>query len=223
MALRLQRVSTRGTGIAGLTCFALTALGALAEPTFYIPATDAPADEFARFAAEHSADLPLALLLYGLSFGVFLVFAAGVWARLRAAEGEPAPLAAAFALAAAAMTALILTGFVPEAVAAYRAPSGETARLLSDLSFGILAASGIPTAVACGAYAVVVWRSRTLPVWTAWIAVVAATAHLFIAATFLFDSGFLSLEGQVITWIPATMFAWIVGTSVALLRVPDRR
>jgi hypothetical protein len=93
---------------------------------------------------------------------------------------------------------------------------------LSDLSFGLLAASGVPTAVACGAYATVVRRTRALPAWTAWIAVFAAAAHVLIAATFLFDSGFLSLEGQVITWIPATMFAWILGTSVALLRVPDR-
>jgi hypothetical protein len=31
-------------------------------------------------------------------------------------------------------------------------------------------------------------------------------------------SGFFSLEGGVIIAIPATLFAWITGTSIALLR-----
>jgi hypothetical protein len=211
-------VSTRGTGIAGIACFALIVVAGLIEPTFDIPATTASPSEFARYAADHGTDLPLALFLWSVAFGLFLIFAAGVWARLRAAEGDPATLSATFALAAAAMTVLILAGFVPEAVAAYRAPDGEDARLLSDLSFGLLAASGVPTAVACGAYAAVVRRTGTLASWSAWIAVVAAAAHIVVAATFLFDSGFLSLEGQVITWVPVTMFAWIGATSVALLR-----
>ncbi len=215
-------MSTRGTGIAGLVCFGLIVLGAAAEPTFDIPATTAPPEEFAQYVADHQDDLPIALFLYGAAFGVFLLFAAGVWARLRDAEGEPASLSAAFALSAAAMSALIIAGFVPEAVAAYRAPDADTARLLNDLSFGILAASGIPTAVACGTFAAVVFRTGTLARWSASIAVLAAAAHVLIAATFLFDSGFLSLEGQVITWIPATMFAWIVAASVALLRAPRR-
>jgi hypothetical protein len=124
-----------------VACLVLIVFGAAVEPTFDIPPTTAAPEEFATHVGEHGSDLPVALFLYGLAFGVFLLFAAGVWARLRGAEGEPAPLSAAFALGAATMTALILAGFVPEAVAAYRAPSGETARLLSDLSFWILAAA----------------------------------------------------------------------------------
>jgi hypothetical protein len=211
-------VSTRGTGITGIACFALIVVAGVIEPTFDIPPTTAPPSEFARYAGEHPTDLPLALFIWSLAFGLFLVFAAGVWARLRVAEGDPAVLSASFALAASAMTVLILAGFVPEAVAAYRAPDGDDARLLSDLSFGLLAASGVPTAVACGAYAAVVRRTGTLAAWSAWIAVVAAAAHIVIAATFLFDSGFLSLEGQVITAVPATMFAWILAAGVAMLR-----
>jgi hypothetical protein len=30
-------------------------------------------------------------------------------------------------------------------------------------------------------------------------------------------NGFFSLEGQVITAIPATLFAWIMGTGIAML------
>jgi len=31
--------------------------------------------------------------------------------------------------------------------------------------------------------------------------------------------GFLSLEGSVIVWVPATFFAWILATSVVMLRL----
>ena len=207
-------MSIRGSGIAGLACFGLIAIGAIVEPTFGIPATDAPPAEFASYVADHHGDLPPALLAYGLAFGVFLVFAAGVWTLLRRFDEI---LGATFALAAAAMSALIVAGFVPEAVAAYRRPGAELARTLNDLSFGILAFSAIPTAVATAAFAAVVLRSRCLPAWTAWVATLAAAAHVVLAASFLFHSGFFSLEGQGITWIPATMFAWILATSVALV------
>jgi len=56
-----------------------------------------------------------------------------------------------------------------------------------------------------------------LPRWSAWLAVLAASAHVVLLASFLVTDGFFSLEGQVITVIPATLFAWIAGTSIAML------
>jgi hypothetical protein len=103
---------------------------------------------------------------------------------------------------------------------AYRAPSVAVPRELYDLCFGLLAISGLPTALALGAYAAIVFGARPLPGWTAWVAVVGAAAHLLIAATFFFKSGFLSLEGGVIVAIPVTMFLWLLAASVCLLRAP---
>jgi hypothetical protein len=47
---------------------------------------------------------------------------------------------------------------------------------------------------------------------------VAALAHLVLLASLVITSGFFSLEGGVVIAIPATLFAWIVGTSIVLLR-----
>jgi hypothetical protein len=53
--------------------------------------------------------------------------------------------------------------------------------------------------------------------WTAWLGVVGAVAHVALLASFVVSEGFFSLEGQVITAIPATLFIWIVGTGIGML------
>jgi hypothetical protein len=71
-----------------------------------------------------------------------------------------------------------------------------------------------------------VFRDGRLPGWTAVVAVAAALAHLALLASLTITSGFFSLEGGVTIAIPATLFAWILGTSIALLRTrfkADRR
>src|SRR3954451_8543363 len=130
-------MSTRAAGIAGLLCFALVVAGGLVEPLWDWPPTDAPAERVAEVVADRRDTTLPSLFLYTLAFGVFIPFAAGVWARLRASEPDPGPLAATFGLGAAGMAALIVAGFVPVAVLAYRAPSAATALTLRDLSFGI--------------------------------------------------------------------------------------
>jgi hypothetical protein len=86
------------------------------------------------------------------------------------------------------------------------------------MTFGLLALSGIPTAVCLGAYAALVLRNRCLPAWTGWLAILAVDAHILIAASFMSHGSFLSLEGAVIVAVPATFFAWILATSAVLLR-----
>ena len=39
-----------------------------------------------------------------------------------------------------------------------------------------------------------------------------------LLASFAATSGFFSLEGQAITAIPATLFAWVLATGVAMFR-----
>jgi hypothetical protein len=46
---------------------------------------------------------------------------------------------------------------------------------------------------------------------------VGSLAHVVLLASFVVSEGFFSLEGQVITAIPATLFIWIVGTGIAML------
>jgi hypothetical protein len=49
-------------------------------------------------------------------------------------------------------------------------------------------------------------------------AAVAALAHLVLFASLAITSGFFSLEGGVTIAIPATLFAWVIATSIVLLR-----
>ncbi len=46
----------------------------------------------------------------------------------------------------------------------------------------------------------------------------AAVAHLVLLASLVITSGFFSLQGGVIIAIPAMLFAWILATSIVLLR-----
>jgi hypothetical protein len=68
------------------------------------------------------------------------------------------------------------------------------------------------------AYAALVVRFGGLPKWTAYLATLSACAHVLIAASFLSHGAFLSLESEVIVWVPATFFVWILAVSAAFFR-----
>ncbi len=214
----------RLAGLAGLGSFACIAIAALviAPPLWSAPETGASAQTILEYAEDNRERVLASLFVYSIAMGLFLCFAAGLTARFFRLRGDAsAALTVAFALGAVSLTTLILAGFVPGGVSAYRPQTPELARMLLDLTFALLAFSGIPTAVCLGAYAALTLRTRALPAWTGWLAFLSALAHVLIAATLLFPSGFLSLEGGVTVWVPATFFAWILATSIALLR-PER-
>ena len=79
--------------------------------------------------------------------------------------------------------------------------------------------SGVPTALALGSYAAQVFRDQPLT----WLDSVArgrgrSGAHR-APASLVIASGFFSLEGGVTIVIPGMLFAWILGTSIVLLRM----
>src|SRR4051794_20251751 len=210
-------------GVAGVLGFALAAIGSVGiglfdnGTLFDFPATTSSAAEIAGFVAEHRGPALAAMVFNTLGVSLWLVFGAGVWLLLR--ERGETLLSACFALGLAGFVTLILAGFVPFFVLAYRSGYGPQARLLYDLlTFGMLAMSGVPTTIACAAFALHVRRTAVLPGWTALLAAIAACAHVVLLASFLVGHGFFSLQGQVITAIPATLFIWILGTSIAMLR-----
>jgi hypothetical protein len=59
--------------------------------------------------------------------------------------------------------------------------------------------SGIPTAVSLASFAVAVYLHRTLPPYTAHLAIVAAAAHVLLLAAFVVHDGPLSLQGFLTT------------------------
>ena len=204
-------------GLAGVLSIALGIAAVPVDQMWTFPGTGATAAEITGFIDAHRSALLIAMVLNTIAVGLWLVFGAGVWLRLREATGGESVLSACFLIGLVSFVTLLLAGFTAFFLLVYRVPEASDSRLLYDLSFGLLAMSGIPTALALGAYAALVFRSGCLPRWTASVAAVAALAHLVLLASLLVTSGFFSLEGGVTIAIPATLFAWIAGTSVAMM------
>lgn len=200
----------------GVACGTLG--GAIIAPVWLLPGTRSTTVQFASFVLAHRTELLVGMLLNTTGVGLWLVFGAGVWSCFHRNPEADSFLSACFALGMVAMVALLFGGFVVMFVLTYRAGPVAEARTLCDLTFGMLAMSGLPAAIALSAYAALVIRTGFLARSTERLAIIAAVAHLLLLFTFLPRSGFFSLEGQVITAIPATLFLWIAVTSVAMLR-----
>jgi hypothetical protein len=215
---------TRLIGLAGIGSFVLIIVAALvAPPLWNAPGTNASSAHVAAYSQAHQGRSIAALFIYSLGIGLFLCFAAGLWSWMRQFEPAPQSLSAVFAFGAISLAVLIFAAFATAGVLSYRPQQPALAALLADLTFGLLALSGIPTAVCLGAYAALVLRHGWLPAWTGWLAVLATATHVLIAASFIGHGDFLSVEGSVITWVPATFFAWILATGAVLLRAGTER
>jgi len=189
----------------------------LFAPTWDFPGTDATAAAITAFVVEHRDELLAGVLVNAIGVTLWGLFGVGVWLRLRQPGGE-SYLSACFLFGVVCFVTLLLAGFTCFLVLTYRGEQISDARLLYDMSFALLAMSGLPTAVALGSYAWLTFRSRQLPAWTAALGAVGAVAHVLLLASFFVSDGFFSLEGQVITVIPGTLFFWILGTAIAMLR-----
>jgi len=221
IAARTDQIQTRLAGAAGVLGVALGAFGSAGVGHIMdLPGTHASAGEITHFMATDRGSALAAMLINTIAVTLWLVFGAGVWLRLRQVAGVESLLSACFAFGLVAFVTLLYAGFVSFFLLAYRGDTTPDARLLYDATFGLLAMSGAPTAVALGSYAARIYRSGGLPRWTASLAALGAAAHVALLASFVVGDGFFSLQGQVITAIPATLFAWILGTGIAMVRAP---
>jgi hypothetical protein len=205
-------------GWAGLVGVALGALGSAGVIQLWnLPGTQASPAEFVANVADHRNALRIAMVLNTLAVSLWLASGAGVWMRVRRRDGLDGFLSACFAFGLVSFITLLYAGFTAMFLAAYRPFDGATTRLLIDLTFGLLAISGPPTALALGSYAALVFRGAGLPRWTAWLAIAGVVTHVLLLMSFLVTGGFFSLEGQVITAFPTPLFLWVAGTGMALV------
>jgi hypothetical protein len=207
-------------GLAGLFSIALGIVALPVDQMWTFPGTGATAGEVAAFARENRPELFVAMALNTIAVGLWLVFGAGVWLRLRQFASGESILPACFLAGLVGFVTLLLAGFTVFFLLVYLAPAAPEPRLLYDLSFALLAVSGIPTALALGSYAALAFQPNPLPRWTAWLATLAALAHLLLIASLAIRSGFFSLDGGVTIAIPATLFAWIAGMSSVMAMSP---
>jgi hypothetical protein len=181
------------------------------------PGSGVTGAEIAAYTHANRPALLIAMVLTSLAVCLWLPFGAGVWRRLCGSRAGDGLLPACFLAGLAAFVGLLLAGFSAFVLLVYRAPEASDPKLLYDLSFALLAISGLPTALAMGSFAALILADPVLPGWTAWLALLAGLTHLLLLASLVVASGFFSLEGGVTIAIPATLFAWIAATSVALL------
>ena len=161
--------SMRLAGAAGLLGCALGVAGGIVVDLFDAPATTASAAEIVESVKGDRTALLVGMLLSTAAVSLWLVFGAGVWLRLRRASGPESLASACFAFGFVGFVTLLLAGFTVFFVLVYRDADVGDPRLLYDLTFGLLAMSGAPTAIALGSYAALVFRSTALPRWTAWL------------------------------------------------------
>jgi hypothetical protein len=204
-------------GVLGVSC--TTASGPI-MPIWGFPPTGSSSVAVSAFVESHRTGLIGGMVLNVAGVSLWLALGAGVWSRLQEAGDRHRGATACFVLGYVAFVTLILTGFLVFVVLVAQLPGPDTARLLYDLTFGLLAISGAPTALALTGFAVHIAQSRLLPAFTVWIAILAAVSHAALVITPFLNEGFFSLEGQVITAVPATLFLWLLVVSIALLYRP---
>jgi hypothetical protein len=198
--------------------FVLPALTLALYPIWSFPGTQTSGSEVALWATAHHDRLVVVMVLNTVGVTLWLVFGAAVWTYLRDRLPAGQTLPTCFAAGFVGYVTLLLSGFTAFDLLLYRDHSVESSTLLYDLTFGLLAMSGMPTAVSLAAFAIAVYAHRVLPRYTAHFAIAAAAAHPLLLAAFIAHDGPLSLEGFSITGMPAFLFAWILATALAMPR-----
>jgi hypothetical protein len=143
-----------------------------------------------------------------------IVFAATLWAALRRAEGGDGIFAASAFGAALISTAIKLASLPAVFAAVWRSRQGidpQLAAALLDMNNAAFVLTWGIDAVMMAAAAVVILRSRALPHWLGWLG--AITAAVSLVSMPLADV--VPPLGILLT------FAWIVATSVVLVRRPQ--
>jgi hypothetical protein len=211
--------SARVARWAGTLGVVIPAAGFVAYPIWSFPETQTPGSDVALWATAHHDRLVVMMLLYTVGVTLWLPFGAAIWAYLRDRLAAGSTLSAGFAAGFVGFVTLIFSGFTAFDLLLYRHHSADTAMLLYDLTFGLLAMSGMPTTVSLASFAIAVYAHRMLPRSTAHIAVAAVAAHLLFLAVFIVRGGPLSLETfSTIGLIPLFLFAWILATALAIPR-----
>ena len=203
-------------GLAGVLGVAVPLGGLVIRPIWTFPSTTASGASVTSFVSAHTAPLQVMMITYTAGVTLWLVFGAAVWARMRAALPGDSILTTCFAAGLTSFVTLLLAGFTAFDILVYRQPDPTEARLLYDLTFGLLAISGMPTAVALTAYAAATYRHHAFAPATGAIAAATALAHVLLLLSFIIGRGFFSLQGAVIAVIPALLFFWIAQTSTTL-------
>lgn len=181
----------------------------------------APAEVTVELFANNRELLLAQSLLFVVSTGFFVVFVSALRSFLIRAEGGGGVLAttafgaglvwSAISLVAQAIQVALAMAFVDDV------PTGVVGPM-SDLMFAVLTIGNIPIAVMLIATAVVSLQAKAFPAWLGWLSVGTAAAHLAAAFGIVAGSGPLSPGGSVSYVAYGLMVAWILATTIVMIR-----
>lgn len=167
------------------------------------------------FASPATTGVWIGLYLQVITFLLFVVFVARLWATLRRAEDGTGWVSNIVLGAGLLFTGITLLALAFWGVADYQAGPGvdvQVATVLNDLHLGTYALSWAVQALFLAATAVVALRTCALPRWLGWSAAAISVASLAAVA---------SPTGNLVE-IPAFLFLiWVVAVSVVLIRRTD--
>jgi hypothetical protein len=189
------------------------------------PDFGAPAEEVSRYYIEDQKAIQTTVVLFTVGLFFFLWFLTSIWGVLRAAEGNTGRLSAVLfggGLVTAATFIVTLT-FVGGAAFRPEETSPELTRTLDDLSFLAFAPGACAVVAFFAATAALTLRTRALPAWLGWLAVVPAISNALTVGGVFTDSGPFSGDG-IFSYLGFFSFlVWILAASIVLVRSAGAR
>lgn len=189
------------------------------------PDFGAPAEEVSRYYIEDQKAIQTTVVLFTVGLFFFLCFLTSMRDVLRAAEGDTGRLSTVVFGGGLLTIATFIVTLTFVAGAAFR--PGETppeiTGTLDDLSFLAFAPGACGLVAFFAATAALTLRTKVLPAWFGWLAVVPAISNAFTVGVVFGDSGPFSANG-IFSYVGFFSFLiWILGASIVLVRSAGAR
>jgi hypothetical protein len=221
MSARVEAVWA-ASGAAAVALFACGLLLGDVLATTNFPALNATASQLREYFLRNVSEVRTLSFFHLLAATALAAFASYLYARLRSAGIRVAALALAGGIIAAvflAMSALCYRVLAEHSVANNPALAHALV-VLSYLAGG--PAIGVPLALTAGAVAAAIRHEQTLPGWLYWLSIVAAVLGVASATTMLGPTDNGSLVYAVLLLAAVLLFAWLVASSLMLVRHAQR-
>jgi hypothetical protein len=207
-----------GSGALTVALFASGLLFGDLLATTNFPALNATPPQLREYFVRNVSDVRALSFFHLLAAAALAAFASYLYATLRAAGARVAALALAGGVIGAAflaLSALCYRALAERSVASDPALAHALV-VLSYLAGG--PAIGVPLALAAGAFAAAIRGDRTFPEWLWWLSIVAVLLGAASAVTMLGPTDNGSLVYGVLLLAAVVLFAWLVASSLVLVR-----